>query len=72
MSPKDLAEEFESRDYEYWLEEIMSKIPENIDKREGSIIFDAVAPAAMVIAQQSLTMAMMVRETYVQTATGEF
>lgn len=72
MSPNELAEQFEQRNYDYWLDQIMSKIPENIDKREGSIIFDAVAPAAMVIAQQSLTMAMIVRETYVKTATGEF
>ena len=72
MSPNELAEQFEQRNYDYWLDQIMGKIPENIDKREGSIIFDAVAPAAMVIAQQSLTMAMIIRETYVKTATGEF
>lgn len=72
MSPKELAEEFEKHDYDYWLDQIMDRIPENIDKREGSIIYDAVAPAAMVIAQQSLSMATIIRETYIKTATGEF
>ena len=38
----------------------------------GSIIYDALAPAAMVSAQQSLSLANIIRETYIKTAQGEF
>lgn len=72
MTPNDLAEEFEKHDYNYFLNKMLNAVPENIDKREGSVIFDAVAPAAMVMAQQSLNMAYYVRETYIKTAEGEF
>lgn len=72
MSPEDLAEDFEQRDYDYWLDEMLDNVPEDIDKREGSIIYDAVAPAAMMMAQQSLFMATIVRETYIKTASGDF
>ena len=47
-------------------------MPDNIDKREGSIIYDALAPAALVMGQQSLDMANVIKETYIKTASGEF
>lgn len=72
MNPDELAQEYEQRDYNYWLDEMLERIPDNIDKREGSIVFDAVAPAAMLIALQSQNMAHIIRETYIKTATGEF
>lgn len=72
MNPNELAEQFERQNYEYWLDKVLDRIPENIDKREGSVIFDAVAPATMLIAQQSLAMALIIRQTYIRTATGEF
>lgn len=72
MSPDELAQEFENHDYDYFLDQMLDAVPENIDKREGSIVYDAVAPAAMVIAQQSLAMANLIRQTYVKTAQDEF
>ena len=72
MSPNELAQEFEDKDYQYFLNLLLDHIPENIDKREGSIIYDAVAPAAMVIGQQSLEMANIIKQTYIKTAQGEF
>ncbi|CCI81738.1 baseplate J/gp47 family protein [Lactobacillus hominis] len=72
MSPNELVEEFQSRDYQYFLNKMLDAVPENIDKREGSIIYDALAPAAMVIGQQSLSMANIIKETYIKTAEGEF
>lgn len=72
MNPEELANEFERKNYDYWLEEMLDNVPDNIDKREGSIVFDAVAPAAMLMAEQSLDMANIIKETYIKTATGEF
>ena len=51
---------------------MLSYVPENIDKREGSIIYDAVAPVAMVLAEQSLQLANIVKQTYVKTADDEY
>lgn len=72
MSPNELADELEAQNYDYWLNLMLDNVPNDIDKREGSIIYDAVAPAAMVSAQQSLSLANIIRETYIKTAQGEF
>ena len=72
MNPDDLANELEAQNYDYWLNLMLDNVPNDIDKREGSIIYDAVAPAAMVSAQQSLSLANIIRETYIKTAQGEF
>ena len=72
MSPNDLIEQLQEKNFDYWLELMLSYVPENIDKREGSIIYDAVAPAAMVLAEQSLQLANIVKQTYVKTADDEF
>lgn len=72
MNPDDLANELEAQNYDYWLNLMLDNVPNDIDKREGSIIYDALAPAAMVSAQQSLSLANIIRETYIKTAQGEF
>lgn len=72
MNPDDLANELEAQNYDYWLNLMLDNVPNDIDKREGSIIYDAVAPAAIVSAQQSLSLANIIRETYIKTAQGEF
>lgn len=72
MNPDDLANELEAQNYDYWLNLMLDNVPNDTDKREGSIIYDALAPAAMVSAQQSLSLANIIRETYIRTAQGEF
>ena len=72
MNPNELADELEAQNFDYWLNLMLDNVPNDIDKREGSIIYDAVAPAAMVSAQQSLSLANIIRETYIKTAQGEF
>ena len=72
MNPNELADELEAQNYDYWLNLMLDNVPDDLDKREGSIIYDAIAPAAMVSAQQSLSLANIIRETYIKTAQGEF
>lgn len=72
MNPNELADELEAQNFDYWLNLMLDNVPNDIDKREGSIIYDAIAPAAMVNAQQSLSLANIIRETYIKTAQGEF
>ena len=38
---------YEEVTYESILERMLEKVPDNMDKREGSIIYDALAPAAV-------------------------
>lgn len=38
---------FENMSYEGILQRMLDRVPNTFDKREGSIIFDALAPAAM-------------------------
>ena len=72
MSPNELIDEFQNKDYDYFLRKMLDAVPDNVDKREGSIIYDALAPAALVMGQQSLDMANVIKETYIKTASGEF
>ncbi|QHJ81851.1 MAG: hypothetical protein [Bacteriophage sp.] len=72
MTPDELAESYMAEDYEYWLDLMLENVPDDIDQREGSVIYDALAPAAMVMAQQSLTRANIIKETYIKTAQGQF
>ena len=72
MNPEEYAAEYTSRNYDYWLDKMLDNVPDDIDQREGSIVYDALAPAAMVMAQQSLTMANIIRQSYIKTAQGEF
>lgn len=41
--------QFADRTYEQILEENLLKVPKNIDKREGSIVYDAIAPMALEV-----------------------
>lgn len=72
MTPEDLASKIEKQNFEFYLSQMMAKVPDDIDKRQGSIIYDALAPAAMVMAQQSLKLSNIVKETYIKTADNEF
>ena len=52
-----LEVQFQDPDFETVLQRMLSRIPDSIDKRQGSIIYDALAPAAV-----ELTEAMIERE----------
>ena len=72
MTPDELAENYMAEDYDYWLDLMLENVPDDIDQREGSVIFDALAPTAMVLAQHSLASANIIKQTYVKTAQGQF
>ena len=72
MTPDELAESYMAQDFEYWLNLMLDNVPDDIDQREGSVVYDALAPAAMVMAQQSLSLANIVKQTYIRTAQDQF
>ena len=71
MDPNQLILQFQAQDFDYWLDMMMDGVPDKIDKREGSIIYDALAPAATVMANLSLQQAQSLTQTFISTATDE-
>ena len=59
---------FENKDFDSIMEEMLASVSDKLDKREGSIIYDAIAPIAMELAQTYIDMDMIVNEVYADTA----
>ena len=53
------------------LDNMLSRVPDDLDKREGSIIYDALAPAAFELSQVYAELARCFEQSFVVTATGE-
>lgn len=51
---------------------MLARIPEGFDKREGSIIFDALAPAAVELQLLYLDLENLINETFADSASREF
>jgi len=63
---------FEDMTYENILNDMLSRVPSDVDKREGSIIYDALAPAAFKLAEAYFMLMNYVDLFYADTAIGEF
>ncbi|MCL2754403.1 MAG: baseplate J/gp47 family protein [Oscillospiraceae bacterium] len=57
--------------FEFLLERMLSRIPDDIDKREGSVIYDALAPAALELARFYSALDNVLDETFADTAGRE-
>lgn len=65
-----LSEYLQKYTYDYILTEALSKVPDNVDKREGSIIRDALSPCCYEAAKLILYLADIIEQTYIETANG--
>lgn len=63
---------YENMTYEVILQSMLDRVPNIFDKREGSIIYDAIAPAAAELAQLYIELDVVLNETFADTATGEY
>ena len=54
------------------MQQMLNRIPSTFDKREGSIIYDALAPAAAELAQMYINFDVVLNQTFVDTATNEY
>lgn len=61
----------ETYNYEYLLNFALSLVPDNLDKREGSIIYDALAPTCYLLAQQNIRLRAVYQNSFVANAQGE-
>ena len=60
----------ETYSYEYLLNFALSLVPDNLDKREGSIIYDTLAPVCYLLAQQNIRLQLIYQNTFVEYAQG--
>lgn len=51
---------------------MLERVPDTVDKREGSIIYDALAPAAVELANTYTELDYLLEQLYADTAEGEF
>lgn len=58
--------------YEKLLQAMLDRVPGNVDKREGSIIYDALAPCAYFLAQQNFQLDNYIDLVFPDTAVGEY
>lgn len=58
--------------YEELLRAMLNQVPNNVDKREGSVIYDALAPCAYFLAQQSFQLENYIDLVFPDTAVGEY
>ncbi|TDQ35291.1 baseplate J/gp47 family protein [Aureibacillus halotolerans] len=63
---------FEDRTFENILQELLDRVPGDVDKREGSIIYDALAPTAAQLAQEYIDLRSVLDLGFYQTSHGEW
>lgn len=63
---------FDDLTFEYFLESMLERIPNSFDKREGSIIYNALAPAAAEMAELVILLSIFYDESYVDTASYNY
>ena len=64
--------DYSSMTYEVILQRMLDRVPDNMDKREGSIIYDALAPAARELADLYAEFGEIETESYADTASREY
>lgn len=61
---------FENNTYESILANMLTSVPNTLDKRQGSIIYDALAPAAIQLAQAYIALDSVLALTFASTTNG--
>jgi len=62
---------YEDITFEVLLERMLARTPNDVDKREGSIIYDALAPAAIELQNLYIAFDVVMNETFADTANRE-
>lgn len=62
----------EDYDFNTYMSEMLALVPDDLDKREGSVIYTAIAPCAFLCAQQAYMLAYMVQLLFADTAEEEW
>lgn len=63
---------YENVTFESILDRMLERVPKSMDKREGSIIYDALAPAAVELQQMYIEFDVILKETFGDTASRKY
>lgn len=63
---------FEQFNYDYFMQSMLANVPDDLDKREGSVIWDALAPAALELETAYMFLLDMFNQSFGDTADREF
>ncbi len=63
---------YESVTFESILKRMLEKIPDDMDKREGSIVYDALAPCAIELQLMYIELDNILKETFADTSSREY
>lgn len=63
---------YETQTFNTILTRMLARVPDSIDKREGSVIYDACAPAAAELAQMYIELDINYNLSFVDTASGDY
>lgn len=63
---------FEDQTYETIMARLLSRVPDTLNKHEGSFIWDALSPAALEIAQIYIELDLVLQWGFAQTTYGEY
>lgn len=63
---------YEQMTYENILQRMLDRIPSTFDKREGSIIYDALAPSAIELTVMYIELDVILKEMFAETASREY
>lgn len=59
---------FENYTFEFLMDRMLNKIPDDVDKRQGSVIYDLLSPAAYEMSELYQSLDMVMEEGYADTA----
>lgn len=62
---------FETKTYDAILADMLARVPDGVDKREGSLVFNALAPAAAELQQAYIELETYYNETFADQASRE-
>ena len=63
---------YEEMTFDVIMDRMLDRIDDEYDKREGSIIYDALAPAAYELAQMYIEFDAILNEAFADTASREY
>lgn len=63
---------FEEYTFEYLMKSALARVSSDVDKRQGSIIYDALAPACAELCQAYIQLDRIITETFADTASREY
>lgn len=66
-----IGNHLEQYTFDYLMDMALSNVDDSFDKRQGSIIYDAIAPCCSVLAEAFLQLRLIYEDTFIGTATGE-